>query len=87
MNNLAAELGMVNTVYANPHGLDDETAHSTVKDICLLAKATGSIPSLSRIISTRNHLARIKISVGKKNTQFRELEWTNTNRLLWKKGY
>ena len=38
MNNKAAELGMTNTYYTNPHGYSDPAMHTTAEDTILLAK-------------------------------------------------
>ena len=35
MNEKAAELGMENTHFANPNGLDDEAHYSTAEDRCV----------------------------------------------------
>lgn len=39
MNETAARLGMANTHFANPNGLDDPEHYSTARDIALLAQA------------------------------------------------
>ena len=38
MNNKARELGLTNTNFTNPHGLDNENHYSTAKDMAMLAK-------------------------------------------------
>lgn len=39
MNETAAELGMENSSFANPNGLDDEKHYSTARDMAKLARA------------------------------------------------
>ena len=53
MNEKAAALGMKNTHFANPNGLDDEEHYSTDYDMALLACAAANEPTLRRIASTR----------------------------------
>lgn len=38
MNNKAKELGLTNTNFTNPHGLDNENHYSSAKDMAILAK-------------------------------------------------
>lgn len=53
MNEKAAELGMENTHFANPNGLDDEVHYSTAEDMARLAAAAMDDPVLRRVASTR----------------------------------
>ena len=53
MNEKAAALGMKNTHFANPNGLDDEEHYSTAYDMAMLACAAANEPTLRRIASTR----------------------------------
>ena len=53
MNEKAAELGMENTHFANPNGLDDEAHYSTAEDMARLAAAAMDDPVLRRVASTR----------------------------------
>ncbi len=39
MNRTAEKLGMVNSYFANPHGLDSEDQYTTAHDIALLTRA------------------------------------------------
>ena len=48
MNEKAAELGMENTHFANPNGLDDEAHYSTAEDMAKLAAAAMDDPVLRR---------------------------------------
>ena len=40
MNSMAKDLGMENTKFSNPHGLDDPKNYSTIKDLAILLRAT-----------------------------------------------
>ncbi len=53
MNEKAAELGMENTSFANPNGLDDEQHYSTARDMAVLAAYAAKDPVFRRICSTR----------------------------------
>ena len=79
MNEKAAALGMADTHFANPNGLDDEAHYSTAYDMALLGCAAVNEPTLRRMASTRtavvggrtltNHnklLARLEGCVGLK---------------------
>ena len=79
MNNKAKELGMNNTKFANPHGLDDDTEnYSTAYDMALLS-----------IYANKNHIYR-KISKTKKysiNSKNKMYLWYNRNKLLQQYKY
>ena len=53
MNETAAELGMENSSFANPNGLDDEKHYSTARDMAKLARAAVHDATLMRIASTK----------------------------------
>lgn len=71
MNEKAAELGMKNSHFCNPHGLDAEGHYSTARDLSLLAAAAMENESLREITSTKS------ISFGQRSLQ-------NHNKLLWR---
>lgn len=54
MNEKAAELGMTNSSFANPNGLDHEKHYSTARDMAKLACAALKNPTLMRIASTKS---------------------------------
>ena len=54
MNEKAAELGMTNSSFANPNGLDHEKHYSTARDMAKLACAALENQTLMRIASTKN---------------------------------
>lgn len=53
MNRKADELGLENTHFENPHGLDAEEHYTTAHDLALIAREALSHPTLRRIMSTR----------------------------------
>ena len=53
MNDRAAELGMDDTRFANPHGLDDQNHFSTARDLLTLAQAVMAVDELAAIVGTR----------------------------------
>ena len=53
MNDKAAALGMQDTSFANPNGLDDEAHYSTARDMAVLAAYAAQNPTFRRICSTR----------------------------------
>ena len=52
MNEKAEELGLTNTAFENPHGLDAEHHYTTAHDLALIAKEALSYPILRTIVST-----------------------------------
>lgn len=60
MNQKAQELGLKNTHFANPHGLDAKGHYSTAADLSTLARSAMSNPEFRRIVAMK------KIRVGGK---------------------
>lgn len=54
MNDKAAALGMANTSFANPNGLDHEDHYSTARDMAVLTRAALRNEDFVRIVSTRS---------------------------------
>lgn len=71
MNQWAAELGMEQSHFANPNGLDAEGHYSTAYDMALLARHVLAHEELAKIVATRS------IALG-------ERYLTNHNKLLWR---
>lgn len=69
MNETAASLGMKNSSFANPNGLDHEDHYSTARDMAILARAAMENETLARIVSTRT------VTIGGRTM-------TNHNKLL-----
>jgi D-alanyl-D-alanine carboxypeptidase len=74
MNNKAIKLGMLNTIYENPHGLNDETInYSTAYDLALLMRYAMKNNDFKEITSTKKYI------VKNDRTTF---IWYNKNKLL-----
>ena len=71
MNGRAEALGLRDTHFANPHGLDDGNNYSTACDLALLARA-----------AMENE--RFREAVGAKSYRFGERALVNHNKLLWR---
>ena len=76
---LAKEIGMKNTTFSNPHGLDDNTMnYSTAYDMALLSIYASKIPFYRKVTSTKYY---------KTNTSIKAYSWTNRNKLLFTYPY
>ncbi len=53
MNEKADELGLTNTHFVNPHGLDDEDHYTTAKELALIARAALCNPVFREICATK----------------------------------
>ncbi len=71
MNEAARSLGLQNTRYANPHGLDQEGNYSTARDLALLTAKALEDPDFRRIAA-----AKSAVVAG-------ERMLVNHNKLLW----
>ncbi|WP_139311214.1 D-alanyl-D-alanine carboxypeptidase family protein [Bacillus sp. MRMR6] len=81
MNQKANEIGMLNTHFANPHGLDDHEDHySTAYDMALLTRYAMQYEKYRDITGTKEHHAP-------NPAENWEREWKNKNRLLTKYKY
>ena len=79
MNKKAKEIGMNNTVFNNPNGLDEEEGnYSTVYDMALLTSYAMNIEEYQKIVSTQIH----KVTTNKNSYL-----WTNKNKLLFMYDY
>ena len=83
MNRTAAELGMHDTRYANPHGLTAKGHESTCADLLRLASVAARDKNLMRYVGTPDHVGRLEGPGG----YAREILWENTNQLLETEGY
>ena len=73
MNNKAKELGLENTNFETPHGLDSDNHYTTAYELALLTDYALKNSTFSQIVGTRNYT--ININGYPKNL-------TNTNELL-----
>ena len=70
MNDKAIRLGLQNTHFANPHGLDAPGHYSTARDLAVLAANAMKNPIFAQTVSTK------AIRIGNRSLQ-------NHNKLLW----
>lgn len=75
MNEKAQKIGMSNSSFTNPHGLDNENHYSTAYDMALLTKYAINNEFFKTIVKTKN-----KITEVDSNEKYRYL--TNHNKLL-----
>ena len=76
MNEKALQLGMVNTIFVNPSGLEENDGSankSTVYDMALLAKYAMQNEHYKRIVSTKEMVVK---------SSYKTYKWTNKNKLL-----
>lgn len=74
MNETAMYIGMKNTVFTNPHGLDEESENiSTVYDMAILMREAMKNKDFRKITSTRKYELK---------TNFNTYSWYNKNKLL-----
>ena len=74
MNDKAMEIGMKNTYFENPHGLDDDTKnYSTAYDMALLAKYAYKNKIYRKIISTKKYNTK---------SNLKSYEWYNRMSLI-----
>ena len=71
MNDTARKLGMVNTHFSNPHGLDSPDHYSTAYDLAILASHAMENPIFRTTVSTKS------VNFGKRSL-------VNHNKLLWR---
>ena len=57
MNQRAAELGMINTHYANPHGLDAPSHYTSAFDLAVLTRVAMQRQDFRTIVNTKYHVA------------------------------
>jgi D-alanyl-D-alanine carboxypeptidase (penicillin-binding protein 5/6) len=57
MNETAADLGLAETHFANPHGLDDLTATTSAADLVTLTRAALAYPAFTQIVATNSTAA------------------------------
>lgn len=76
MNRIVREMGLRNTHFANPHGLDADGHYSTAYDLAIIARTAMQNPTIARIVRARR--AMMRLSEG------RTLEFDNGNPLIGK---
>ena len=83
MNVTALSLGMDDTHYKNPHGLDDDEHYASPRDLALLAQAALKLTPYRETVNTRRYICIVETDLG----STRQIVWNNTNQLLNIEGY
>jgi D-alanyl-D-alanine carboxypeptidase (penicillin-binding protein 5/6) len=83
MNRQAAQLGLAETHYENPHGLQAKGHQSSARDLAKLAYVAMQNPLFRQCVSTRQHGSKVTGDSGYE----RNVVWKNTNKLLGIDGY
>ena len=71
MNERAAELGLTDTHYANPNGLDDDGNYSTARDLAALTRTAMENETFAKVVGTKQYRFGNRVLV-------------NHNKLLWR---
>ena len=79
MNEKAKEIGAENTVFADPHGLDDGNSFTTAYDMYLITKYALSIPKFEEIATTYYYELPPTNKRGEDDTT---RYWTHTNSMM-----
>ena len=75
MNKKAKAIGMNNTIFNNPHGLDENTQnYSTAYDMALLSSYASKIPFYREVTSTKYYNVQ---------TDIKSYSWTNRNKMVF----
>ena len=75
MNEKAKKIGMKNTTFSNPHGLDEKTQnYSTAYDMALLMRYANSLSLFKKIVGTKKRIV---------TTNEKTYIWNNKNKLLY----
>lgn len=77
MNEKAMYLGLTNTHFANPHGLDHEQHYSSPRDMAVLTAYALKNPTFKKIVS-------IKVKSAPMEGQTWNRKWYNKNKMLFK---
>ena len=79
MNEKAKEIGMKNTTFSNPHGLDEKTKnYSTAYDMALLMRYANGDATFRKITGCKKHTVK---------TNEKTYVWSNKNKLLYSYEY
>ena len=61
MNRRAGEMGLRDTHFANPHGLDDSEHYTTAKELAIIAAEALKNPRFAEIVSTAKKIGRAHV--------------------------
>lgn len=73
MNDKAKELGANNTVFVDPHGLDEQTQRSTAYDMYLITSYAMQNPTFAQIATSQNYT----MAATNKHSETRRIQHTN----------
>ena len=74
MNKKAQSLGMKNTTFCNPHGLDEKCENiSTAYDMALLTRYANGNETYKKIVGTKRYTCK---------SSLKSYDWYNKNKLL-----
>jgi D-alanyl-D-alanine carboxypeptidase (penicillin-binding protein 5/6) len=79
MNDKAKEIGAENTIFVDPHGLDNDTQRSTAYDMYLITKYALSIPKFKEIATTYYYELP---PTNKRDESDQSRYWTHTNSMM-----
>jgi D-alanyl-D-alanine carboxypeptidase len=80
MNSAAKELKMNQTRFYNSHGMVDNV--STVRDLAKVTYECLKIPLFCKVVATKKHLGKARFVNSLGQVELRQLQFTNTNKLL-----
>ena len=79
MNKKAKEIGMYNTIFNNPNGLDEEKGnYSTAYDMAILTSYAMNLDEYRKIVSTKEYSIKTNMNI---------YNWINKNKLLFSYEY
>ncbi len=78
MNSLAGEIGLKDTEFKNPNGLNAEGHYTTARDLAVLTRYALKNEEFAQIVSTRSYTAHQTLKDG----TVKEVEYINHNKLL-----
>ncbi len=78
MNKKAEEIGVENTVFANPHGLYDSSQVTTAKDIAAITKYALKVPRFEEISTTQEY----EVTPKSFKTPHERWKWTHSNIMM-----
>lgn len=79
MNDKAAELGMTNTVYKNPHGLYQSGHVTSAADMARLTQYASKFPAFAKMVATGKHTPT---DTDKNEYSEKGTFWYNSNKLV-----
>ena len=81
MNARAAEIGMTNTHFVNPHGLHDDNHYTTAMDMAKLAFVAMQNDAFREIVSTPSYIPA-PTNIHNADNNWNPDMWENTNKLV-----